>query len=78
MTTYFFLTHDGKIYRKDIPTTSRYPLLDAGHKLAGFSNQIIQLTPYGRGKTVKNRYNAKPQYFTRNEMVLLSLQAESI
>jgi hypothetical protein len=74
--TYFFLTHDGKVYRKDIPVNSDYPLLDAGYKLAAFSNQVILMTKYGRGKTVKNRYSEKPQYFTRKEMVMLSLQAE--
>lgn len=75
--TYFFLTHDGKVYRKDISATSKHPLLEEA-KLSQFSNQIVLMTKYGRGKTIKNRYSEKPQYFTRKEMVLLSLRAISI
>ena len=75
--TYFFLTHDNKVYRKDIPANEEYPLLYAGHKLSGLSNQIVKLTPYGRGYTVKNRYSGKKQYFTKKEMVFLSLRAET-
>lgn len=76
--TYFFITHDNKVYRKEISIYSKYPLLDAGHKLSAFSNQIILMTKYGRGKTIKNRHSGKTQYFTRQEMVMLSLQAELI
>jgi len=75
--TYFFITHDNKVYRKEISVYSKYPLLDAGHKLSAFSNQIVLMTKYGRGKTVKNR-SGKTQYFTRQEMVMLSLQAENL
>lgn len=76
--TYFFVTHDNKIYRKDIPTNEEYPLLYAGHKLSAFSNQIVKLTPYGRGYTVKNRYSGKKQYFTRKEMVMIALKAQNV
>jgi hypothetical protein len=76
--TYFFVTHDDKVYRKDVPSDAEHPLLYAGHKLSAYSNQIVKLTPYGRGYTVKNRYSGKRQYFTRKEMVLLSLRAELV
>lgn len=76
--TYFLLTHDGKVYRKEISATAKHPLLDLGARLSQFSNQIILMTKYGRGKTIKNRYGGKTQYFTRKEMVLLSLRATSI
>lgn len=76
--TYFFLTYDGKIYRKEISDDARLPYLVQGRKLSMDSNQIIRMTKYGRGKTVKNRYSEKPQYFTRKEMTMLALQAEVV
>lgn len=76
--TFFFIKYDGTIIRREFEQQTKYPFLDGGYKLAADSNQVIEMTSTGRGKTIKNRYSAKPQYFTRNEMILLSLQAESI
>ena len=71
--------HDGKIYRKDVDESEDYPyFLNGAYRVAANSNQIILMTSSGRGKTLKNRYSGKTRYFTRQEMVMLSLQAESI
>lgn len=81
--TYFYITCNGNVYRKEVPVTEKYPLLasgllPSGERAAAYADQVILLTKYGRGKTIKNRYSDRPQYFTRQEMVMLSLQAESI
>ena len=72
--TYFMITPNG-VFRKDIyeqySTWSQLPM-----QLAQRSNQIVKLTQTGRGYTIKNRYSEKKQYFTKKEMVMLSLQAE--
>ena len=57
---------------------AKLPYLAAGRKLTMDSNQVIFMTKTGRGKTVKNRYSEKPQYFTRQEMTMLALQAEAV
>lgn len=75
--TYFLVYGDGRVKRKVIHTDfvgnfwRQMPM-----KLAAEANQIIKQTPYGRGYTVKNRYSEKKQYFTKDEMVMLSLKAE--
>lgn len=74
--TYFLITPFG-VYRKDIyeeySTWSQLPM-----NLAARSEKIVKLTPTGRGVTIKNRESEKRQYFTKREMVMLSLQAETL
>ena len=75
--TYFYITPDG-VYRRDIDK-SDHIWLNGSMKLAMQSNIIIEMSEFGRGKTVKNRDNAdKVRYFTKDEMVIISLQAEKI
>lgn len=68
---------DGKVIRKDVKEDPNF-WGQLGMKLASQAEQIIEVSKYGRGKTIKNRFSEKSQYFTRQEIVMLSLKAESI
>ena len=75
--TYFYITPDG-VYRRDIDKSNSV-WINGSMKLAMQSNMIIEMSEFGRGKTVKNRDNAdKVRYFTKDEMVMISLQAEKV
>ena len=76
--TYFFLHHDGTVYRKDVPVDEESPLSRAGLKIATESNQIIVMTRFGKGISIKNRLNEKMQFFSKQDMVMLSLAAKAI
>ena len=74
--TYFFVTPDGVYYRR-ISDRFEYWWQGAG-QIALRSNLIIEMSKYGRGKSVKNRESGKTRYFTKNEMVMYALQAEKV
>lgn len=68
---------DGKVIRKVVKEDPMF-WGQLGMKLASQAEQIIEVSKYGRGKTIKNRFSEKPQYFTRQELTMLALQAENI
>jgi hypothetical protein len=76
--TYFLIHHTGAIYRKDVKLdefTSIWHQLPMN--LAQQSNQIIKMTPFGRGYTIKCREMRK-QYYSKKQMTMIALQAETI
>lgn len=75
--TYFLVFHDGRVERKDVNNYHQEFWQQMPMKLAAEAHQIIKLTPYGRGYTVKDRTTGKRQYFTRKEMLMMMLRAES-
>lgn len=75
MITLFLIMGDGKVIRKDVKDDPMF-WGQIGMKLASQAEQIIEVSKYGRGKTIKNRFSEKPQYFTRREMIMLTLRAE--
>lgn len=75
MITLFLIMSDGKVIRKSVKEDPNF-WGQVGMKLASSAEQIIKLSEYGRGKTLKNRFSDKPQYFTREEMTMIALRAE--
>lgn len=76
MTTYFLIT-PFHVYRKTVDDRiSHWQQMPM--QIAQRSEQIVKQTEFGRGVTVKNRHSEKEQYFTKNEMLLLALQAEAL
>ena len=76
--TYFLIHYTGVIYRCDIRKDDYISMWEQlPIKLAQQSNKIIKMTTFGRGYTVKNR-EVKKEYFSKSQMVLLSLQAETL
>lgn len=74
--TYFFIVGD-KVYRmvRDNSTSWYQSIHDVHYK----ADTIILMTDTGRGKTIKDRKPvSKQKYYTKKEMIMLSLQAESV
>jgi hypothetical protein len=79
METYFLIYHTGKVYRKDINVISSASIWQQlSMKLAAGSDLIIKLTENGEGYSIKNRYKENPQIFSKDDMIMLSLQAENV
>jgi hypothetical protein len=74
--TYFFIVED-KVYRMvRNNTTPWYQSINDVHYKA---DTIILMTDTGRGKTIKDRKPvSKQKYYTKKEMVMLTLQAENV
>jgi len=77
--TYFFVHHTGKVYRKDLFTNLLSEMLIQGqsNQLVAQSNLVVVMNPSGTGKILKCR-EYRREDLTRDEMVILALQAESI
>lgn len=77
--TFFFVHHTGAVYRKDmdiaISSVSVGKLEE--WQLVAQSNLVVVMYPSGTGKILKDReYNRED--LSRDEMVMLALQAEPI
>lgn len=74
--TYFLVFRDGSVQRKEVRNHLTNFWEQMPMKLAADADQIIKLTPYGRGYTIKDRETGKRRYFTRKEMLMIRLRAE--
>ena len=75
--TYFLIMSDDSVIRQEVIKSSRI-WHDMSMQLAAQANVIVELSPYGRGKSIKNRFSEKPQYFSRDEMTMLALRSENV
>lgn len=77
--TYFFVHHTGNVYRKDVPVSAEpeHWTTGVGRRLVALSNLVVVMNQSGTGRILKCR-EYRREDLTRDEMVVLSLQAESI
>jgi hypothetical protein len=76
LVTYFFVMED-KIYRRTFDGNA--PWFERMSDLHYKADQIIEITYTGRGKVIRDKLTVpEKKYFTKKEIVMLSLQAETV